>query len=263
MGTAHHHAAHRQGAVAPLAGELARGPGPTHVAGIGQLIGRWAMAAADPLKLATDRPKPMVQDRESIAAQGRGFMRALTSIGAFVVAVAVAACGEEEVAIPFDPTTQNLFIRGSMSGFEFDIAGGEANEGEREYSLSRLCEVSAEFTAMVDGAPWSVDLELSNFENESFGVGHYAVIGDEVAGAAQTSFEVRLDGETVHYERSGIGGSIEVKVYDSTGSQAGSPGVLEGGSVGAVFDIDFGAGETIEGSFNVDLSTTTVEDEDC
>jgi hypothetical protein len=191
-------------------------------------------------------------------------MRAPRSIGAVVFAAALAACAEEEVPLPFDPTTQNLHLRGTMSGFEFDIAEGEATEGEREYSPSRLCEVTAEFTAMVDGAPWSFELELENFETESFGAGRYAIIGADVAaGPGQTSFELRLDGDAAHYERSAIGGSIEIKVYESTGSQAGSPGVLEGGSIGAVFDVDFGAGETVEGSFHVDFSSTTVENEEC
>jgi hypothetical protein len=191
-------------------------------------------------------------------------MRTLRTIGAFALAVALAACSEEEEPLPFDPTTQNLYLRGTLSGFEFDIAGGGVEEGEREYSPSRLCEVSAEFSATVDETPWVIDLELSNFDPESFGVGDYAIVsGDVEAGAGETSFELRMDGDAAHYERSAIGGSLEIRIYESTSTQAGSPGALEGGSIGAVFDVDFGAGETVQGSFHVEFSTTTVEEEDC
>lgn len=194
----------------------------------------------------------------------RELMRIVTKIGIFAVAMAVSGCAEKEEAVPFDPTTQNLLLKGAFTGFDFDITEADVNEGEREYSPSRLCEVSAEFSAVVDGGTWGIDLEFSNFEPDSFGVGQYAIIGGDAAPeAGQTSFELRMDGDAALYERSAIGGSIDIRVYESDGTQAGRPDVVEAGSIGAVFEIDFGAGEMVEGSFNVDFSSSTVEEEEC
>lgn len=191
-------------------------------------------------------------------------MRTLRWIGALAFAAAVFGCSDEEEPLPYDPTTQNLYLRGTLTGVEVDISSAEAVEGEREYSPTRLCEVSAEFSTTIDGAPWAIDVELENFDIESFGVGVYSVVSSDVPTApGQASFELRMDGDAAHYERSAIGGSIEVKVYESTAVQAGTPGFLEGGSLGAVFELDFGAGETVEGSFHVDFSITTIEDEEC
>lgn len=185
-------------------------------------------------------------------------------IGALGLVIAVAACTDEETPIPYDSTTQNLHLSGTLSGFELDIAGAEALEGEREYSPSRLCEVTASFNATVDGVTWSIDVELENFDSEAFGVGLYAIVASDVpTGAGQTSVELRLDGDAAHHERSAIGGTIEIRDYDSASVQAGTPGVEEGGVFGAVFEMDFGAGEVVEGSFHVDFNVTTLEDEEC
>jgi hypothetical protein len=179
--------------------------------------------------------------------------------------IAVGACSEEETPIPYDSTTQNLRLQGTVSGFELETADSQPIEGEREYSPSRLCEVTASFAiTTIEGAMWSIDIELDNFDIESFGVGRYTVAGPDVPiTAGQIGSEVRLDSEAVHHERSALGGYVEIKAYDSTAVQAGNPGVLEGGSFGAVFEMDFGAGEVLEGSFHVDLNLTTLEEEEC
>jgi hypothetical protein len=185
-------------------------------------------------------------------------------IGAHALVIAVAACAAEETPIPYDATTQNLYLKGTLSGFELDVTGAEPLEGEREYSPSRLCEVTASFDAVVDEASWSIDIELGNFDTESFGVGVYSIIASDVAPeVGQTSVELRLDGDAAHHERSAIAGTIEIKDYDSASVQAGAPGVEQGGRFGAVFEMDFGAGEVVEGSFHVDLNVTTLEDEEC
>jgi hypothetical protein len=174
-----------------------------------------------------------------------------------------AGCAAEEEPLPFDSTTQNLHLRGEVSGLDLALVTAAEFEGEREYS-PHLCEVAAKFVAEIDGADWSIDLELANFVPESFGVGRYEVVGVDVPQAeGQTVLELRLDGEAAHYERSGIGGFVDVKVYDSAAPQTETPGVLEGGSFGAIFEVDFGAGETVEGSFSVDFTTTTIEDDEC
>ncbi len=191
-------------------------------------------------------------------------MAPLRYIGPLALVIAVAACSDEETPIPYDSTTQNLYMQGTVSGFQLDVADAEPLEGEREYSPSRLCEVTASFDITVEGAIWSVDIELEDFDPESFGVGMYTVAGpDAPAAANQTGVEIRLDGDAAHHERSALGGYVEIKAYDSTAVQAGNPGVLEGGSFGAVFEMDFGAGEVVEGSFHVDLNVTTLEDEEC
>jgi hypothetical protein len=186
-------------------------------------------------------------------------------IGLLALVIAAAACSEEETPIPYDSTTQNLHLQGTVSGFDLDTASSEALEGEREYSPSRLCEVTASFDiTTIEGAMWSIDIELDNFDPGSFGVGRYTVAGPDVAiTAGQVGSELRLDGEAAHHERSALGGYIEIKAYDSTAVQAGNPGVLEGGSFGAVFEMDFGAGEVLEGTFHVDLNLTTLEEEEC
>ena len=191
-------------------------------------------------------------------------MRTLRWIGALAFAAAVAGCSEEDEPLPFDSTTQNLYLRGTLTGVEMDVTSTDAVGGEREYSPTRLCEVSAEFNATVDGKPWVLEFELENFDLESFGMGVYSIVGSDVPTApGLVSFELRMDGDATHYERSAIGGSIDVRVYDSTSVQAGNPGVVEGGSLGTVFDLDFGAGETVEGSFHVDFSITELGDEEC
>lgn len=191
-------------------------------------------------------------------------MRPWSSMAALALAAALAACSAEEEPLPFDPTTENLHLRGKVSGLELDIAEAQAVAGEREYSRSRLCEVSGEFTAMVDDELWLVELDLENFDLESFGVGDYAIIsGDVVPGPGQASFELRMDGEAIHYERSAIGGSFDVRVYEPGSTVPGSPDVMEGGSIGAVFEVDFGAGERMEGSFHVELNVAAVEEEEC
>ena len=180
------------------------------------------------------------------------------------LAAAAAACSEEEGPIPYDASTENLYLQGTLTGMELDIAEAEVLEAEREYSPSRLCEVSAEFTAMIDGAPWTIDVEMENFDPGSFGVGVYSIVGSDVAaGPGQTSFELRMDGDTAHFERSAISGSIEVKAYDASATQAGSPAVMEGGSFGAVLQVDFGAGEAVKGSFHVNFTTNTLDGDDC
>jgi hypothetical protein len=180
-----------------------------------------------------------------------------------LIAIAAAApgCASEEDPLPFDPTTQNLFLRGRFNGLDLDVAEAAVLEGEREYG-SGLCEVSTEFDASIEGADWGIDIELSNFVAESFGVGRYEIIGEEDEQAdGKIALEMRLDGEDAHYERSAIGGFIDIKIYDSDAGEGGEP--LEGGSLGAVFEVEFGAGETVEGSFHVDFSATTVLDEEC
>jgi len=186
-------------------------------------------------------------------------------IGTLALVIAAAACSDEETPIPYDSTTQNLYLQGTVSGFELDTADSQVLEGEREYSPSRLCEVTASFDiTTIEGAMWSIDIELDNFDTESFGVGRYTVAGPDVPiTAGQIGSELRLDGEAAHHERSALGGYIEIKAYDSTAVQAGNPGVLEGGSFGAVFEMDFGAGEVVKGSFHVDLNLTTQEEEEC
>ncbi len=186
-------------------------------------------------------------------------------MAALALAAALAACSEDGAdPLPFDPSTENLFLRGKLTGLELDISEAEVVAGEREYSPSRLCEVSAEFNAMVDGEVWAVELELENFDLESFGVGDYAIISNDVApGPGQASFELRMDGDAIHYERSAIAGSVDVRVYEDGTTVPGTPDVQEGGSMGAVFEVDFGAGETMEGSFHVDFSVAAVEDEEC
>lgn len=191
-------------------------------------------------------------------------MNATRYTGALALAFAVAACADEEAPIPYDPTTQNLHLQGTLSGFELDIADAEAVEGEREYSPSRLCELTGSFNATIDGAIWAIDIELENFDAESLDLGTYTIAGpDEPVAANQTSVEFRLDSDTAHHERSAIGGYVEIREYESTAVQAGNPGVLEGGSFGAVFEMDFGAGEVVKGSFHVDFNITTLEDEEC
>lgn len=191
-------------------------------------------------------------------------MRALNIIGALVATAALSACAEDDDGLQFDPTPQSFHLRGTFTGYEFDIDEAEVTEGEREYSPSRLCEVSAEFMAQVDDAPWGIDLEFENFDSESFGIGEYVIIGsDATPGPGEISFELRMDNDAAHYERSAIAGTVEVMVYDSDSVQAGTPGVMEGGSIGAVFRLDFGAGELVEGSFHANIDTTTVSDEDC
>jgi len=74
-------------------------------------------------------------------------MRRLNTIGILVAAASVAACAEQDAEVPFDPTTRNLSIRGSFTGFELDVSEAEIAEVEREYSPTRLCEVSTELTA--------------------------------------------------------------------------------------------------------------------
>ena len=192
-------------------------------------------------------------------------MRALNIVGALAVTAALNGCADEDEGVTFDPTPQSFHLHGTFTGYEFAIDEADVTEGEREYSPSRLCEVSASFAAEIDGQPWAFDLEFENFDSESFGVGDYVIIGvDETPGAGQTSFELRMDNDAAHYERSPIAGTIEVMVYDSARTQAGSPGVMEGGSIGAVFRLDFGAGELVEGSFHANIDTITVsDDEDC
>lgn len=192
-------------------------------------------------------------------------MRTRTSMVALALAAGLAACSSDaEEPLPFDPTTENLHLRGTLTGLELDISTAEAVAGEREYSPSRLCEVSGEFNAMVDGELWVVELELENFDLESFGVGDYAIIGNDVApGPGEASFELRMDGDAIHYERSAIGGSIDVRVYEHGTTVPGTPEVMEGGSLGATFEVDFGAGETMEGSFHIAFSVAAVEEEEC
>ena len=149
-------------------------------------------------------------------------MAPLRYIGPLALVIAVAACSDEETPIPYDSTTQNLYMQGTVSGFQLDVADAEPLEGEREYSPSRLCEVTASFDITVEGAIWSVDIELEDFDPESFGVGMYTVAGpDAPAAANQTGVEIRLDGDAAHHERSALGGYVEIKAYDSTAVQAG------------------------------------------
>lgn len=192
-------------------------------------------------------------------------MRKRTSAVALALAAALTACSaDDDEPLPFDSTTENLRLRGTVSGLDLDISDAEVIAGEREYSPTRLCEVSGEWSAMVDGELWAVEVELENFDLESFGVGNYAIIGSDVApGPGQTSFELRMDGDAIHYERSAIGGSIDVRVYEPGTTVPGDPDVMEGGSLGATFEVDFGAGETMEGSFHVEFSVAAVEDEEC
>ncbi len=145
-------------------------------------------------------------------------------MAALALAAALAACSEDGAdPLPFDPSTENLFLRGKLTG-----------------------------------------LELENFDLESFGVGDNAIISNDVApGPGQASFELRMDGDAIHYERSAIAGSVDVRVYEDGTTVPGTPDVQEGGSMGAVFEVDFGAGETMEGSFHVDFSVAAVEDEEC
>jgi hypothetical protein len=205
----------------------------------------------------------LMMNRDRTAEQPEDFMTVLNTIGVLAVTVALTACAGEDKPEPFDPT-RTLLLQGSFNGYDFDVSEAEATEGEREYSPSRLCEVSAEFTFEIDGAPWGMDLELENFDPDSFGVGEHVIISPDATPApGQTSFELRLDGDEAHYERSALGGTVDVRIYESDTIQAGTPGALEGGSIGAVFQLDFGAGEVIEGSFNANFDTTTVSDEDC
>ena len=90
---------------------------------------------------------------------------------------------------------------------------------------------------IIEGAMWSIDIELDSFDTGSSGAGRYTVAGPDVPiTAGLIGSEPRLDGNT---------------------------GVPEGGSFGAVFEMDFGASEVLEGSFHVDLNLTTLEEEEC
>lgn len=172
-------------------------------------------------------------------------------------------CAADEEPLPFDPTTQNLHLRGEVSGLDLDLAITGVFEGEREYS-PRLCEVTGHFPAEIDGIEWAIDVELANFVPESFGVGRYEIIGPDVEpGEGQVGLELRLEREAANHERSSLGGFVDVRVYDSDAPHSEVPDAVQGGSFGAVFEADFGAGERVEGSFHVDFTATTLEDDEC
>ena len=72
-----------------------------------------------------------------------------------------------------------------------------------------------------------------------------------------------MEADDVKYEKTAIAGYVDIKTMTSTGTHVQSEAVHQGGAFGAVYSLEFGPGEQVEGSFHFEFNAVDVEGKPC
>lgn len=219
-------------------------------------------------------------------------MRGIKLLAGISIALLVAsACGDDnDDSIPaYDSSKPNISVKGTIGDLTLAVstADDKVIQSEREYrgppaegtdpaeeipdvTQTRLCEIEVVTEFSFDGTRWAFEFEFENFDPDSFGVGTYEVIAAGApTGPGKTSIELQMESvvpegqDPVLHEKTAISGTVEVKTYSSTGTNAENDKVVEGGEIGGTFKLTFGPNETMEGTFHSSFGENDIAGKDC